>query len=1205
MKIQGRFIAILAVLGLLVALVPLATAGAVAGEVKLSGGEKGKFFSDQTGDNIVEIEITDADLTPLRRGTARSLTATDTELDLTGFVVAGEMEITQRFDGGLDNVECDANGDGTQEDDERATPATRAALQLRIDATDTTDAETAAYAACASKGDTVLVAGPDGDFNQDATTPEDETADNGYRFDLKDEAVARDLQSGNQDDVGDISTRDIMNVVVNGRTAVRSTDNAAAPANAGGGPWYQIVEQGETLTGYGEPGRAASGGGIVAVIVRNLEPQDAPNSVSITFKDTEFKFDSSTPMELSETRVRFGTSGDTDYSSVGNQVNVSTTTGGTVTTTGAVSGAVIVSFGYDVDDSFTKDKSMVTLNSASAGDRRLAIDESGPATDVFEAKVAIFSQSDYSLINTESKNTDNDSGNETGDVVINIGELNTTNGLTPAGESGERTLASRVTAAATALGFIDHANDKAADFLDLIIPARHDDIITVTYRDANPSAAVSESARVDLEAPVVTLISPSNNFFTNVATVTMSAEVTDTGAGVDPAFIELAIDSRTTGLSRSAAVESPIENGYRVTAAAAGTISEGTKQWFVGVQDKVGNVPARDIVDSNKRADGTSGECGGTNPACGTGPVGVNEAPAGAAAFGVGTADNAFKFTVDTRAPTLAGGKTGVALKNAGVTRGVNVEKEDRNKNTWVRAVFNVGDGGAPLDASSVTAYDFHVDGIAPLDVKINAVTHMDGTQTIAKGTAVYLQVGALASDARPMVELVGEVMDRAGNTRTEGRLANVNDGLAPKLTVTPSAEIDKDQVTVTITSDENLQTNPTVQLTETKPVKGEAIVSPTAQPVSLQIGALTTWTGTFKNTPGQASIRYVTVTANDAAGNTAKKGFAANDADFVKFQVDSAAPTVKFKSASGKDLDTSTAADKPEEGAVWIVMEFDEDEHTGDAYRKVTVTSITLTNDDTEEIVTEDVNMVFGSEVACDDHAAAAGADPVPQDKCAQRTLAVDLAPGMYNIAVTGVDTTGNERSANTDFEVVPAKPFKLTLRPGQNFISIPGMPMGDGGNIDTLLADEAISSISTYDRSRELEGESPWLRSTKDLETGMFSGDITAIEPGKAYFINSTASVTLEVKLQGAGELPPTIPVRQGFNAIGFWSAAGDTEAEIDLYFGSIGWSVAYSYDPTPGVGWEVIRRGQLDDNDEPLMIKQGRGYLVYALYDSVLTP
>ena len=66
---------------------------------------------------------------------------------------------------------------------------------------------------------------------------------------------------------------------------------------------------------------------------------------------------------------------------------------------------------------------------------------------------------------------------------------------------------------------------------------------------------------------------------------------------------------------------------------------------------------------------------------------------------------------------------------------------------------------------------------------------------------------------------------------------------------------------------------------------------------------------------------------------------------------------------------------------------------------------------------------------------------------------LAVNLTPGMYNIEMTGVDSVGNEVTEDVDFEVTEAEPFELELRPGQNFISIPGMPMGDGGNIDTLL--------------------------------------------------------------------------------------------------------------------------------------------------------
>ena len=70
--------------------------------------------------------------------------------------------------------------------------------------------------------------------------------------------------------------------------------------------------------------------------------------------------------------------------------------------------------------------------------------------------------------------------------------------------------------------------------------------------------------------------------------------------------------------------------------------------------DKVGNVPASDIEETED----------------------VNEAPKGAASPLTGAADNPFKFTVDTRAPSLVGGKTGVSLKNPGVTSGTSKETE-------------------------------------------------------------------------------------------------------------------------------------------------------------------------------------------------------------------------------------------------------------------------------------------------------------------------------------------------------------------------------------------------------------------------------------------------------------------------------------------------------------------------------------------------
>ena len=132
-------------------------------------------------------------------------------------------------------------------------------------------------------------------------------------------------------------------------------------------------------------------------------PQNADNSVAITFKDTEFEFGPSTPLELEETRVRYASGGSGDFDDVDNQVTVDLTSGSTVTVASAVSGATIVSFAYDVKEKFTAAKSMVTLNSASAGDVRLAINETSANSDTFVAKVAVFSQADYSKIVTESK----------------------------------------------------------------------------------------------------------------------------------------------------------------------------------------------------------------------------------------------------------------------------------------------------------------------------------------------------------------------------------------------------------------------------------------------------------------------------------------------------------------------------------------------------------------------------------------------------------------------------------------------------------------------------------------------------------------------------------------------------------------------------------------------------------------------------------
>ena len=235
-------------------------------------------------------------------------------------------------------------------------------------------------------------------------------------------------------------------------------------------------------------------------------------------------------------------------------------------------------------------------------------------------------------------------------------------------------------------------------------------------------------------------------------------------------------------------------------------ISEGKKEWAIQVVDNVGNQPITEDVDKDGKV--------------------TRKAALGAVGKTATLSGNPFIFYVDTKGPTITSAtETGLYLKNPGVTTGevAGQEAQKTNNRNWVRVNFDLGDGTAPLDASSVSANDFRVDGTEPTAILINA-NDQDGA---GKGSAVYLNVSELDTDARPKVELVGEIMDRAGNIRTEGKVDNALDGLAPIITATTSVDISAVEVMVTVTSSERLGLNPTVQLTKTKPVKDADIEGP------------------------------------------------------------------------------------------------------------------------------------------------------------------------------------------------------------------------------------------------------------------------------------------------------------------------------------------------------------------------------------------
>lgn len=896
------------------------------------------------------------------------------------------------------------------------------------------------------------------------------------------------------------------------------------------------------------------------VVTFGTAPVVGTANITMAYEHTEYAqaATATTPVNLAGSTVKFGGEFTTATSEIA--ISIVNNATGAVTITGpiafdaATADKVVIRFVYHVKDTIAKNVTMSTNTSIAGGkNRQISGVETTASSGIFESKVALFTAADMGVIESEAADSANDtganvSGSSSADQTVVVGELNNTTDVGTA-------LQTKLEAAATALGMTE--NTAAATFIAQVLSVADTDTITATYVDASPTATVTKTAAADLAAPIVTLDTPTDKLYTNDTLTGLIVNVVDTGAGVAQTDIAVVLP---TGVTGGTTIKQPILNGFKVSYAPASAIAEGAKTWFIALKDKVGNIPAKDVS-------GTT----------------ANEGIRGAAPDGDTTADNPFQFTIDTTGPTVSSAATGYSLKNAGVTSGTVQETQLTGSTTWVRVVFGLGTGTAVLDATTVATSDFRVAGVEPLQAVVNSKAHTLHNVTISKESSVFLEVAAQATDARPKVELVGEIKDKAGNARTAGTISAASDKLAPVLTIAVSAALSEKSATVTVTSSEALVVNPTISTTITKPA-----ANVTANLVALTVTSTgnKSWTAKFTNPANAATEQWVVVSGSDVPGNTAIVGDDSPADDLASFEVDDADPTVAFKDAGAATITSSSSL---EEGAIWLVSVFDEDEYTGDSYKKVTVSEVKLKAKVSSTVDGDTITEALG--------------DLFTNDNISY-TLAVNLTPGTYNISIKGKDDAGNEVSGNTDFKVVAKAKFSLSMKPGINLVSIPGSPVGDGGNLNVLLKDLPVTSVVRYSRTLDVAGSNPWLTSTKDAETGLFTGDISVLEPGQAYFITATASTTAKVLIeQPSMVLPPTIAINQGFNAIGFWSIAGETNADIDDYLNSIAWTVAYTFDPTPGIGWSVIRP------DNPAAVDtqaaQGNGYLVFATADGTLTP
>jgi len=535
---------------------------------------------------------------------------------------------------------------------------------------------------------------------------------------------------------------------------------------------------------------------------------------------------------------------------------------------------------------------------------------------------------------------------------------------------------------------------------------------------------------------------------------------------------------------------------------------------------------------------------------------------------------------VDEEAPAITSATTGNNLNDDD-----EVESGSDAIRTSIQVVFN-----EELDCDTVDASDFEVDDAEPVGVTCDEDA----------ATSVFLEVAELDSDEEPEIELVGAVTDLAGNELDDDDVT-ASDGIPAALTVTVAGVTSGDQpatddtVTITITSDERLQTRPNVeinQIHDDELATGGTDVAGDGAPT----GTTNEWT--FEASIGDAGLYNVYVTGDDLGGNIETE-HGVDPSDWDADSMDDDSPTL-FEVDTGLPAPTFTPADEGEtdDPSSFLKISFDNEgkEYGLEADDDFTEVSANVDDDfDSQNTVTLTEVIIDGPGYDEDD----------VTDKFSSRDdilflwRPMDLEEGTYTLDVTAEDAVGNEGEFSIEFDVVAREPYEIPLDAGANLVSFPAVPT-DSSIDDVLGGEDAITLVMTYDNAAGL-----WHVASRGDDGGSFTGNLTSIDSRHAYWIVSSETLDLEVLLDasegGVPTLPPAIEVYEGWNLVPVVDVdQGDvsTTIDADVYLANIDWDIAYGFDTINGT-FDKIQDGGSDD------LNNGSGYFVYANDEGVIIP
>ena len=725
----------------------------------------------------------------------------------------------------------------------------------------------------------------------------------------------------------------------------------------------------------------------------------------------------------------------------------------------------------------------------------------------------------------------------------------------------------------------DDGDESSADTSPPTLKVGKNDVVRVTYSDADPDRNTSQTLKVETTAPIISNPSPAHDT-ADRADPDIEFDVTDSDSGIadaDDIHVVFGVDNDPADGAIDAmyiymvndAPKGDVDEEDDVFSAKQGLPSDveidndATVYWWAIAVDSAGNVAVSDRQSTIEVDDeDVDDPCNAGDFNMGDGlvgqDVGVSAEIAGCQPYAVRIDNTEPEIESVTTGPTWDADEDEVDM--------------DAGDATSVLVTFS-----EDLDAETVADSDFDVEGASVTDVEV-------------QDNYVFLSLSSeLAPDEEPEVELVGSVRDVAGNRQTSGEV-EATDGIAPTLTVMVEGgnrSVTNDSITITISSNEDVGT-PKVMFQRVIDVnaddnddtdENEAMYAlDSGDSVDGVLTSARNYEAKFEaDDPG---LYNVYVTARDATESN--EGTAGVNEGPIDLDEDTKAILFEFDDEVGEptvspeetdNSDPFIAIDFSAEGTEYADdLDVDLDSH-GD----VTITEATLKSPDMDAMDITDMLVTTDNQVFL--------------------FKASDLAKGDHVVTVSAMDTAGNElEDEELTVEVVEREPFSLKLKPGWNLVSLPGTPTNTSINA-VIPADHPASTILTYD------AESGWMTAIRS-EDGTWLGTLMTVDAARAYWIqtDSFESISVDIPRISAGtSVLPTIALSAGWNFVPVIDVSGELShgdaVSAKAYFSGADVNRVYTFDTQMGM-WDVV-----DVEEGTLMV--GSGYWVHADEDDVLAP